>query len=79
YTAENFKSEIRSLGFGIADGIGHLGGFIGPIIFSSLNAINVELSFLVVGVMSIIASLLLITKGVMVNKKSLEQIENELL
>ncbi|ARM75606.1 MFS transporter [Acidianus manzaensis] len=79
YTAENFSTEIRSLSYGIADGIGHLGGVVGPIIFSALYSSNILLSFIVVGIVSAISGIMIITKGIKTKGKSLEELEQTVL
>lgn len=75
YTAENLGTKIRTLGYGIADGIGHLGGAIGPIIMAILYSYNIQVSYFVVGVMSVISALLIITFGIRTKGKSLEELK----
>lgn len=75
YTAENFKTEIRSLSYGIADGIGHSGGAVGPIIFTSLFSINPTASFLVLGLVSMISGIMIVSKGIKTKGKSIEELD----
>ncbi|BFH73928.1 MFS transporter [Sulfurisphaera javensis] len=75
YTAENLGTKIRTLGYGIADGIGHLGGAIGPVIMALLYLSNVEISYAVTGIVAMISALLIMTFGVLTNRKALEEIK----
>ncbi len=75
YTAENITTKIRTLGFGIADGIGHLGGVIGPIILSLYYQQNVILAFTIVGLTAIISGSILGFFGVKTKGLSLEKIK----
>ncbi|AWR96961.1 MFS transporter [Acidianus sulfidivorans JP7] len=79
YTAENFNTEIRSLSYGIVDGIGHLGGVIGPIVFSLLYSNNILFSFIVVGIVSMLSGIMIITKGIRTKGKSLQELEETIL
>jgi MFS family permease len=74
YTAENLGTKIRSLGYGIADGIGHLGGAVGPVLFTLTYGYSVIYSFLLVGAISMISGIML-SKGTRVKGKSLEEIK----
>ncbi|MFP3218459.1 MFS transporter [Acidianus sp.] len=74
YTAENLGTKIRSLGYGIADGIGHLGGAVGPILFTLTYGYNAVYSFLLIGIVSMISGVMLL-KGARVKGKSLEEIK----
>ncbi|AEE93045.1 major facilitator superfamily MFS_1 [Acidianus hospitalis W1] len=74
YTAENLGTKIRSLGYGIADGIGHLGGAVGPILFTLTYGYNAGYSFLLIGIVSMISGVMLL-KGARVKGKSLEEIK----
>jgi MFS family permease len=74
YTAENLGTKIRSLGYGIADGLGHLGGAIGPILFTLTYGYNAGYSFLLIGIVSMISGVMLL-KGARVKGKSLEEIK----
>ncbi|WP_218260046.1 MFS transporter [Saccharolobus shibatae] len=75
YTAEIFGTRIRTLGYGIADGIGHLGGAIGPIIFS-LAYVNMQLlSFIVLAVVAGIAGTIVGIWGIRTTGKPLESIK----
>ncbi|BDC18522.1 MFS transporter [Acidianus sp. HS-5] len=74
YTAENLGTKIRSLGYGIADGVGHLGGAIGPIIFAMSYSYSAEYAFLLVGVISAVSGVLLL-KGLRTKGKALEELK----
>jgi MFS family permease len=74
YTAENLGTKIRSLGYGIADGIGHLGGAVGPVLFTLTYGYNAGYSFLLIGIVSMISGVMLL-KGARVKGKSLEEIK----
>jgi fucose permease len=76
YTAENLGTKIRTLGYGIADGIGHLGGAVGPIVFVLLqDHIGLAFSTGVVGIASVISSILIMVFGQITNKIPLEKIK----
>lgn len=79
YTAENFQTEIRSLSYGIADGMGHLGGAIGPVVFTLIYSTNSLASFLLLGIVSMLSGTIIVVKGMRTKGKSLEEIEVELL
>lgn len=74
YTAENLGTKIRTLGYGIADGIGHLGGAIGPVLFTLTYEYNASYSFMLIGIISMISGMMLL-KGARVKGKSLEEIK----
>ncbi|MDT7901529.1 MAG: MFS transporter [Acidianus sp.] len=74
YTAENLGTKIRSLGYGIADGLGHLGGAVGPVLFTLTYGYSVIYSFLLVGAISMISGIML-SKGTRVKGKILEEIK----
>lgn len=74
YTAENLGTKIRTLGYGIADGIGHLGGAIGPVLFTLTYEYNASYSFMLIGIVSMISGVMLL-KGARVKGKSLEEIK----
>ncbi len=74
YTAENLGTKIRSLGYGIADGIGHLGGAIGPIVFAISYGYSQDIAFLLVGIVSMVSGVLLM-KGLTTKGKSLNELK----
>ena len=75
YTAENLGTKIRTLGYGIADGIGHLGGAVGPVIMALLYLENVGVSYVVTGIMAIISASLIMTFGIKTKGKSLHELK----
>jgi MFS family permease len=75
YTAENLGTKIRSLGYGIADGIGHLGGAIGPVIFSFLYEYSALASFIMLFIISSISGILILSYGMKTKNKSLEELK----
>ncbi|QIW23707.1 MFS transporter [Sulfolobus sp. S-194] len=75
YTSENFATKIRTIGYGIADGIGHLGGAVGPIVMALLYLENISVSYIIVGIMSVISALFILYFGVLTKGKSLEEIK----
>ncbi len=75
YTAENMTTKIRTLGFGIADGIGHLGGVVSPIVLSFLYQNDTSLAFIVIGISSIVAGILLSVFGLRTKGLPLEKIK----
>ncbi|BAB65873.1 MFS transporter [Sulfurisphaera tokodaii] len=75
YTSENFATKIRTIGYGIADGIGHLGGAVGPIVMALLYLENVSISYTIVGIMSVISAVFILYFGVLTKGKSLEEIK----
>ncbi|QKR00242.1 MFS transporter [Metallosphaera tengchongensis] len=74
YTSEVFRTRIRTLGYGIADGIGHLGGAVGPIIFSYIYSGDQYLAMLAIGVVASLAGVLILRWGVKTTGIPLEQI-----
>ncbi|MEM4046933.1 MAG: MFS transporter [Metallosphaera sp.] len=75
YTTETFGTKVRTLGYGIADGIGHLGGAIGPLVFSLTFIQNELASLLIVGSASVVAGLIVFTLGIKTNGRPLEKIK----
>ena len=75
YTAENLGTKIRTLGYGIADGIGHLGGAIGPVVMALLYLENVNVSYFTTGVMAIISASLIMAFGIKTKGKSLQELK----
>ncbi|MEM3777071.1 MAG: MFS transporter, partial [Metallosphaera sp.] len=61
--------------YGIADGIGHLGGAIGPLVFSLTFIQNELASLLIVGSASVVAGLIVFTLGIKTNGRPLEKIK----
>ncbi|ABP94593.1 MULTISPECIES: MFS transporter [Metallosphaera] len=74
YTSEIFGTKIRTLGYGIADGLGHLGGAVGPILFASTYMSNQLSSFLMLSVVTALAGVIVLAWGVKTTGKPLEQI-----
>ncbi len=74
YTSEIFGTRIRTLGYGIADGIGHLGGAIGPIIFSSAYVRSPIDSFLMLAGVTALSGLMVAKWGAKTTGRPLEQI-----
>jgi len=63
YGADYYPAEIRSTGLGWAFGLGHFGGFLGPVLGGSLLALKLSLGqnfliFAIPGVIAIVAVLL---------------------
>jgi len=52
YTAETLSDDMRAVGSGIADGLGHLGGAVGPLAINWLYNLSPFLSFGVMGTIS---------------------------
>jgi len=75
YTAENLGTKIRTLGYGIADGIGHLGGAVGPVIMALLYLENVSVSYVTTGIMVIISASLIMAFGIKTKGKSLQDLK----
>ena len=76
YTAENFGTKVRTLGYGIADGIGHLGGAVGPIVYVVLQGhLGLGFSTGIVGVAALISATLLMVFGHTTNKVPLEELK----
>lgn len=77
YTAENLNNRVRSLGMGIADGIGHLGGVVGPLVVSLAYGYSPLYAIFTMGIASMISGIMLL-KGRKVNNIELEQIAQEI-
>ncbi len=75
YTAENIGTKLRTIGFGIADGIGHLGGVVGPLVLSALYGQDVSLAFGITGVTSMVAGVVFWVFGVRTKNLPLEKIK----
>jgi len=75
YTAENLGTKIRTLGYGIADGVGHLGGAVGPVIMAILYLENVSVSYVTTGIMAVISASLLMAFGIKTKGKSLHELK----
>ncbi|MBE3555676.1 MAG: MFS transporter [Firmicutes bacterium] len=73
-TAEHFPTEGRNLGVAVTDGIGHIGGAIGPVAVTAIYGdLGFSAVFLAIGVSFILcAVLLLFTKRT--NRQNLEEI-----
>jgi len=74
YTAEIFRTKVRTLAYGIADGLGHLGGAIGPIVFSLLYYRLPTAGMDLIGASSIIAGSIIALWGVRTKGRSLDRI-----
>ncbi|WP_048099170.1 MFS transporter [Candidatus Acidianus copahuensis] len=74
YTAEVIGTEIRSLGFGIADGIGHLGGAVGPIISVVAYSFSPYLGVISMSAFAISSSAFLFIMRSKTNGKPLDEI-----
>jgi MFS family permease len=74
FTAESYPTRARATGFGLSDGIGHIGGAVGalalPLIVASLGFFS---GFTIIGVTGLIAGLLSMA-GPSASKLRLEQI-----
>ena len=76
YTAENLGTKIRTLGYGIADGIGHLGGALGPIIYVLLQSeIGINFSTGIVGLVAVVSAILIAVFGQITNRIPLEKLK----
>ncbi|MBW9141144.1 MAG: MFS transporter [Candidatus Aramenus sp.] len=75
YTAENIGTKLRTIGFGIADGLGHLGGVLGPLALSFFYGQNVELAFAVTAIASMVAGAMFGIYGVRTKNLPLEKIK----
>jgi len=80
YTAELFPTRARATGFALSDGIGHIGGIVGPLLFSTLvvtTAAEVIPSattfFVLLAVISAAAAVVLLA-GPRTSRKRLEEI-----
>ncbi len=76
YTSENLNTKVRSLGVGIADGIGHAGGVIGPLLVSQFYSFSPNDAVILMGVVSVLAGALLLN-GKKVNGVELEKLAEE--
>ncbi|NON61561.1 hypothetical protein HLB03_02395 [Acidianus sp. DSM 29099] len=74
YTAEVIGTEIRSLGVGIADGIGHLGGAVGPIISVVAYSFSPYLGVISMSAFAISSSAFLFIMRSKTNGKPLDEI-----
>jgi MFS family permease len=76
YTAENLSTKIRTLGYGIADGIGHLGGALGPIVYAfSAGYFGVNYATMLVGSVSIISAIIILIYGLITTGLPLEKLK----
>ena len=76
YTAENLSTKIRTLGYGIADGIGHLGGAVGPIVYAlSTSYLGVNYATMIVGSVSVISAILILLYGLVTTGLPLERLK----
>jgi MFS family permease len=56
FTAENFPTRLRSRGFALADGGGHLGGAVGALLLPTLiSGTTFFLGFAVIGITGLLA------------------------
>ncbi len=59
FTAENFPTRLRSRGFALADGGGHLGGAVGALLLPTLiSGSSFFLGFAVIGITGLLAGLI---------------------
>jgi predicted MFS family arabinose efflux permease len=75
YTAENFPTKLRALGYGVADGVGHLGGAVGPVVYALLGMSSLELATAVVGFASAASAGLILAFGRRTTGVPLEALE----
>ncbi len=76
YTAESVGTKIRSLGQGIADGLGHLGGALGPLIYAVLStSMGISWGTIAVGIASLGSALLFALFGTRTNRKPLHELK----
>ncbi|MCG2871903.1 MAG: MFS transporter [Sulfolobales archaeon] len=75
YTAENFPTKFRTVGFGIADGLGHLGGALGPLVYALLSQNSLSASTALVGSVSAISGALILTFGLKTTGVPLEKLK----
>jgi MFS family permease len=80
YTAELFPTRARATGFALSDGIGHIGGIMGPLLFSTLvvttasRIIPTSITFFILlGAIDAVAALVLLA-GPRTSRKRLEEI-----
>jgi len=74
YTAEVFGTRVRTLAYGIADGLGHLGGAVGPLLFSLVYYGDPLGGMALIGLASILAGVFIAVWGVRTTGRSLDQI-----
>jgi len=80
YTAELFPTRARATGFALSDGIGHIGGILGPLLFSTLVVTTAAqivptstTFFILLAVIDGVAALVLLA-GPRTSRKRLEEI-----
>jgi putative MFS transporter len=74
FTAENFPTRLRSRGFALADGGGHLGGAVGALLLPTLvTGTTFFLGFAVIGVTGVLAGLIALG-GPKTSGRSLEKV-----
>jgi MFS family permease len=80
YTAELFPTRARATGFALSDGIGHIGGIMGPLLFSTLVVTTASriiptsvTFFILLGAIDVVAALVLLA-GPRTSRKRLEEI-----
>jgi putative MFS transporter len=61
YTAEVFPTRMRATGTSFSDGIGHIGGAIGPfVVVASLSAFSVRPTFIVLAIIVLISGMIIL-------------------
>jgi putative MFS transporter len=74
FTAENFPTRLRSRGFALADGGGHLGGAVGALLLPTLvTATTFFLGFAAIGITGLLAGLIALG-GPKTSGRSLEKV-----
>ncbi len=74
FTAENFPTRLRSRGFALADGGGHLGGAVGALLLPTLvTGTTFFLGFAVIGITGLLADLIALG-GPKTSGRSLEKV-----
>ncbi len=74
FTAENFPTRLRSRGFALADGGGHLGGAVGALLLPTLVAgASFFIGFAVIGITGLLAGLIALG-GPKTSGRSLEKV-----
>lgn len=71
FTAESIATPLRSVGVGVADGLGHLGGAVGPLVGVFAYDISPLAGFVVIAVPSLLAGFLILGTGRKVNNVQL--------